>query len=268
MLPPTVADRVTSYLALVDAAMPGAVEGLYVHGSTAMGAWVPGRSDIDVVAVVASPSALDLGALRRAHRRHHDPELVRALLARRWPHQVNAVYVTWDALRRPAVEVTPVVSHVARRFLPAAGFDANPVTWRTLARHPLAVRGPAAPAVHDDPALLRSWTLDNLRGYWAGWAATARRGAWPTRLASLSSAWAALGTARMHCTVRTGEVIPKEAAGRYALDTFDARWHPLVETALAYRRRELPTFARAGRTRVESADFVDMVIADLADLAR
>jgi hypothetical protein len=47
-----------------------------------------------------------------------------------------------------------------------------------------------------------------------------------------------LGPPRLHHTIATGDVISKEAAGGYALDMFDRRWHPLVRDALAYWRRE------------------------------
>jgi len=48
-------------------------------------------------------------------------------------------------------------------------------------------------------------------------------------------AWGALGPPRLHHTVATGEVVAKEEAGTYALDTFDRRWHPLIREAVAYR---------------------------------
>ena len=44
--------------------------------------------------------------------------------------------------------------------------------------------------------------------------------------------------ARLHHTIATGDVISKEAAGEYALDVFDARWHPVIYEALAYVRME------------------------------
>ena len=44
-----------------------------------------------------------------------------------------------------------------------------------------------------------------------------------------------LGPPRLHRTVTTGEVVAKEEAGTYALDTFDRRWHPLIREAVAYR---------------------------------
>jgi hypothetical protein len=56
--------------------------------------------------------------------------------------------------------------------------------------------------------------------------------------AGWSTAWGALGAPRLHCTIATGEVVSKEAAGEYALATFDAEWHPIVNEALAYWREQ------------------------------
>ncbi|HEY6738397.1 MAG TPA: nucleotidyltransferase domain-containing protein [Actinopolymorphaceae bacterium] len=46
---------VRTYLRLVDEAAPALVEGLYVHGSVALGDYRPGRSDIDFLALVSHP---------------------------------------------------------------------------------------------------------------------------------------------------------------------------------------------------------------------
>lgn len=51
-------------------------------------------------------------------------------------------------------------------------------------------------------------------------------------------AWGALGAPRLHRTIATGEVISKEAAGEYALDTFDREWHPTIRDGLAFQRGE------------------------------
>ena len=52
MLPAVVDELVGRYLREVDLAAPGAIEGFYVVGSTALGAFRPGRSDVDFVAVI------------------------------------------------------------------------------------------------------------------------------------------------------------------------------------------------------------------------
>ena len=266
MLPSLVADRVGEYLSRVDDALPGLVEGFYVVGSTALGAFRPARSDIDFLAVTSGDLDGDqLSRLRAVHRRLHRLGLARALPRLQWPLVCNGCYVRWDDLPRAATDVVPLASHVAGDFEAGAGFDVNPVTWRTLATGGIAVRGPDVDTltIHDDDALLRRWTLDNLNRYWKRWAEDVRRpgiGALKASVRHLATAWGALGAPRLHHTIATGAVISKEQAGEYALDVFDARWHPLVRDALAYWRGEGSAFRPAGRSRQDTADFVAMVV--------
>ena len=143
------------------------------------------------------------------------------------------------------------------------------VTWWTLAHRGIAVRGlpPGQMDIHLDDAGLRAWTAANLASYWRPWAAAVAGGgprAWRVRLTHLHArrlaAWGVLGTARMHATIRYGTVISKEQAGEYALDVFDADWHPVIRDALAYWRG-LPPLGRTSRVlRAETAAFVSHVI--------
>lgn len=90
MLPDDVAGAVSHYLAVADRLLPGRIRDFYVVGSIALGAWRPGHSDIDFVAVVDG----DLG--ERDMRRL-------ALL-----HKVGNVPAAWRALvrARPAIPGT------------------------------------------------------------------------------------------------------------------------------------------------------------------
>jgi len=51
------------------------------------------------------------------------------------------------------------------------------VTWHTLARHGIAVRGPEPSRleIHVDPGALRTWTRGNLDSYWRAWVRGASR---------------------------------------------------------------------------------------------
>ena len=53
------------------------------------------------------------------------------------------------------------------------------------------------------------------------------------------TAWGVLGAPRLHCTIATGEVISKEAAGEYAAQRVRAA------VAAAHTRRLLATGARS-----------------------
>ena len=71
--------------------------------------------------------------------------------------------------------------------------------------------------------------------------------------------WGALGAPRLHCTIATGEIVGKAAAGEYALTTFGPRWQPLIAAALAYWRGE-SCGNRPGRAVQRTGEFVLEVV--------
>ncbi len=273
-LPASVARRVDDLLTRLDRALPGRVEGFYVVGSVGLAAFREGRSDIDFVAILEG--GLDADEVRRL-RAIHLGRWARAVLGdgalrRRWPLVCNGSYLERGDLARSPLEVTPLAGHVAGRF--AAGeahsgrrFDVNPVTWHTLARHAITVRGPepALLEIRTDPRELLAWTRENLDSYWRAWVTRARRvGSLGARaLPRRHAAWGVLGVSRLHYTLATGEIVSKEGAGKYALETFGPEWHPIVEDALAFWRGEASSPAFRGRPGLRTrtaAGFVEHVI--------
>ena len=220
MLAGEVERAVGRHLDAVDRVLPRQVEGLYLVGSTAMGGFRLGRSDIDFVAVLAGElGGRQLDQLRRVQLQLYLRSLAGAVSRPpwRWPLVCNGVYVLWHDLAHSPLGVKPIAAHVAGRFTPGGGFDANPVTWRTLATKGIAVRGPRPSdlRIHHDDQELRRWTLDNLNRYWRRWAVAVRRPGWAAVRASirhLSDAWGVLGAPRLHFTLATGEIASKGRA--------------------------------------------------------
>ena len=235
-------------LARLDLAVPGRVEGFYVVGSASMGAFRPGRSDVDFVAIVDGDfRPAELRSLRALHVGRWTSALIHdTALRRRWPLVCNGIYLKAGDLARSPLEVSPLAGHATGRFRVATGegFDINPVTWYTLAHYGVALRGPDRDRleVHTDDSELRAWTLANLNSYWRRWISRGRpaglsiRAVPPRRLAASG----VLGAPRLHHTIATGEVATKQAAAHYALDVFEPRWHTLIEEAVAYWRGEPP----------------------------
>lgn len=273
MLPAPASARSAAFLSRLDEALPGWVEGFYVVGSLCLGAFRPGCSDLDFVAVAArEPTRGELMRLRRAHMSDWLGALAGGARRGRWPLACNGIYLRHGDLARSSGAVTPIAAQVAEHFAvaPRARSDVNPVTWHLLARRGIAIRGPDPRTldIHAPVDELRAWTLGNLNGYWPWWAARTRRGRplvgrlFPRRY----SAGGVLGAPRLHYTIATGEIATKEQAGSYALDTFASGWHPLIQDALAFRRGE-----RDGRhapppreRRRETAAFV-MTVVDSAN---
>src|SRR6476469_9584330 len=92
------------YLAVADRLLPGRITGFYIVGSAALGAWRPGLSDIDFVAVLAGPpTGRDPHRLRALRGRGTDATPGRAVLPPRptMPGTMNGVFVTADDLGKP-----------------------------------------------------------------------------------------------------------------------------------------------------------------------
>jgi hypothetical protein len=255
-LPSEVTATMSAYARLVDEKLPGRIRGLYLTGSVALDDYRPGRSDIDFVAVsdtALEPSELEM--LRYVHT-----ELGRILPA----PKLDGVYLTWSSLAAAPVGLSAPYC-LRGQFEPKGDFAINPVTWWTLHRHPLSLRGPAEPAVHHDDQMLRQWCRENLQSYWGDYVRSARRYGM-IRLYSLLRelvVWGVLGVARPHATIRTGNMISKTAAGAYALDVFPSRWSAIIREALAGRcgsdrTSYLNIFAR----RRDALAFMEYVISD------
>jgi hypothetical protein len=260
-LPPPADTIVAAYLELVDAEVPGALAGLYLVGSLALDDFRPGHSDVDFVAVLAAHAEPTLLAtLERVH----------AELSARFPQQLfEGIYLTRGDLSRDPADVQSVPFVHEHRFHQSGRFELNPVTWATLARHGIAIRGPS-PAdlvVSDDPAVLDRWTRQNLVEYWRPW--QARHGrllSWAglSALRPWAAEWGVLGVSRLHFTLATGRITSKYGAGLYALGRFPTRWHRPILEALHIRRGKngsslyRTTFAR----RAELLRYIAMVIDD------
>ena len=263
MLPATVDRAVSGYLRMADRLLPGRVGGLYVVGSTALGAYQDGRSDIDLVVVLDGHSHPDdAGRLRALHMRRGVVTAVTAALHGRSPLSgtCNAVFVRRADLTRPAHEIVPVATATGQQFRPGRA-PVSAVDWTVLAQHGIPVRGPAPAELGLDPEpdRLAAWNRQNLESYWRPWAAWYRtRGGLRGRiLRPIGTVWAVLGVPRLHCTIATGRIVSKVEAGEYARRTFAAEWHPMIDYALARRRGERAATAVPPPPRV--ADFVDHV---------
>ncbi|MDF5757513.1 aminoglycoside adenylyltransferase domain-containing protein [Spongiactinospora sp. TRM90649] len=266
-LHPAAEPIVTRYLAVADRVLPGRITGFYVVGSAALGAWRPGRSDIDFVAVVDGRVG---ERVRATHVLGNLTTVARAVRHRRpsIPETMNGVFVAAHDLGLPVTRIRPLASHSGWRYRRGHGFDVNPVMWKILAERGIAVRGPvpADLGLDPEPGRLRAWNLENLNGHWRRWGERAmsarppRKPLVPPHRVALASL---LAPVRLHRTVATGEVISKQQAGPYALDTFPARWHPLIRAGLAHLDGEPPPGSLSpSRVPALAGEFVLTVVAD------
>ncbi len=228
-----VATALGTYLDIVDSAAPGLVEGLYVVGSYALGDWVEGTSDIDIVAVTADPATDDdFGSLRTVH----------ALLTERQPlPHIDGPYLAWgDLVVEPATGLHRPWSLEGSPHHDGDCFEINPITWYVLQRYGVTVRGPRLERLDipiDIDARVR-FVVGNLQSYWRGISnniAAACTVDTPPAWSDESLQWSALGALRLHYTAFTGDVISKRGAGEYGLQVAPAEFHHVLRRALGLR---------------------------------
>jgi hypothetical protein len=246
----TIADvtrRAHDYLAVADRLLPGWITDFYVVGSASLGEYVPNRSDVDFVAVVAdTASRAQLARLRVVHVA---AGLAAAARSRATGGTPNGVFVSSRDVSLPVTEIRPVASHTGLTFEVGTGFDVNPVIWKQLSTRAIRVRGrePADLNLNPQPELLGAWNLANLQSYWLPLGHKMASGRTKRTVSGFrygygwAVSWATLGPARLHCTIATGDVIGKRSAGEYALDTFDSQWHPVIQLGLNWWRDDAPT---------------------------
>lgn len=215
------------YVSLVNQARPGLLEGLYLHGSVALGAFNPRLSDIDVIVITSrrcTPS--DIDALDSVHH----------TLAQRYPHpQLEGSYLQWQDLGR-FEDTMPPHPHVHDNILHPSGYhDINPVTWWILKHHGIAVVGPPPDRldIHVDWNNLIASMHHNMNSYWARFTTDPRRMAW--LLTDYGVQWTVLGVLRQFYTFREHAITSKEGAGSYGLAHTPKQWHHLIHEAIAIR---------------------------------
>jgi hypothetical protein len=220
---------IARYLSALDGAAPGIVEGLFVTGSLALDDYQHGTSDIDFVALSSrSLDAPDLENLRAAH----------STLGARHFDGIYLDRATFEAMPDDERVIPHVHEGVLHSQRPCG--DLNPVLWRTLERYQLVVREPvrAVRIRAVDETRLRTWCASNLQSYWLP-LATRLRSAVASHddeaLVDTSAVvWAALGPGRLHCTITTGDIISKTAAGAYTARHLP-QFAPLLDRAVAAR---------------------------------
>lgn len=253
-LPGDVREATARHLAAADAVALGLIQALYVTGSVALGDYQPGRSDIDFMAFTSRPVSAD------------DVALLRDMHAGFPPHPCyDGIYVSWDERETVPDDEQPRPHIVAGQFRVDDCHELTPSTWTEFARYAIAIRGPQARelGVSVPRKRLNAWNLGNLNGYWLGRAAEAERvlaDRDPDGLANPEGVvWLALGAARLHYTLATGDITTKSGAGRYALELFPA-YAEVITAALAWRATGVGEFSNAAGLR--SAHLVQAIVAD------
>jgi len=204
--------------------------GMYLYGSLSSGDFDPGASDIDFLIVTADQVSSEIfSALQAMHARVGATDS-------KWAAELEGSYIPLSALRRydPADDVYP---HIDRG---GANLRVEPhgSDW-VIQRHILREKGIvlAGPPLKDlidpvSPNTLRRATIKSLHQWWAPMLNDLTK----LQRSRGYQSYAVLTMCRMSYTVQHGVVVSKPTAARWAQETLDVRWSPLIERAWVGRR--------------------------------
>lgn len=224
-LPPDVEAVCTTWLGEIDALAHGLVTGLHLRGGVGFGEFVPGRSDVDFVAILSRrPGARDEDALETAHA---------ATLDARPETPFDGIHVLAEDLAGDPDDCPDVLCVLHGHVEPEARYDVSPVAWHELALHSVPVRG-VLPPVWTDQERLLAFTRTCIESEWRPQAEALAK--FPAEAATEETCtWVVLGLARLQHLLVTGEMASKSAAGRWGLAALRPRWHPVLQEALRIR---------------------------------
>jgi hypothetical protein len=216
----------------VQAILGARLVGMYLDGSLAIGDFDPDKSDIDFVTVTEGTLSDEIfQALRDMH----------AGLAKghsKWGQELEGSYIPLDALQHdPWPDALPQIERGGGLGMVRQESGYWAIHRYMLREHGVALDGPAPrsliSAVHGDE--LRQAVLAVLNEWWAPMLAN------PIQVQNMFyRCYAVLTMCRMLYTVRHGSIVTKPVAARWAENTLDRRWAPLIRDALAWSRDTPP----------------------------
>ncbi len=206
--------------------------GMYLDGSLAIGSFEPDKSDLDFVVVTGvDVSAGTFAALKTMHDRI-------ASEASKWARELEGSYISQHALRhdrRPAAH--PYIDRGSGLAMarPESGYWA--IHRHVLREHGVVLAGPLPRTLIDpvSPEELREAVRGILREWWKPMLVDG-----PLLQNTFYRCYAVLTMSRMLYTIRHGAIVTKPIAARWAQETVDSRWTPLIRSALAWSREEPP----------------------------
>jgi hypothetical protein len=200
--------------------------GMYLYGSLASGDFVPQRSDIDFVVVTDGKLADETLLALEAMHAHI------AASGLKWARKLEGSYIPQHMLRRydPADGPYPYINEGNFR-VGRHGSDWI-IQRHTLREQGVVLAGPAPRTLIQavQPDDLRQGVLGFLREWWAPMIHNPD----PRLRGSEYQAYAVLTLCRALYTLECGDVVSKSVAARWAQETIDARWRPLIKQALAW----------------------------------
>ena len=232
-IPLPVQNILSVYISIFHERIPNTLEGLYLHGSIALNAYINGTSDIDFIAILNRHlSEEEVKILSDTHRE---------LKNKFKKTGMDGCYLLWEDIGKKQTE-TKKCLYVNEGKISWSKHVINPITWWILRDKGISIIGPEITSFHFDvdESALADYVLNNMNSYWLNRMNTISRFKrvvllLPNKLVDREVQWSITGMLRQFYTLREHEIISKVDAGKNAIDYMPERWHNIIKEALSIR---------------------------------
>ncbi|MEZ2736996.1 aminoglycoside adenylyltransferase domain-containing protein [Aneurinibacillus aneurinilyticus] len=227
----SVQNILSAYISLFHERIPNTLEGLYLHGSIALNAYINGSSDIDFIAIINRQlTEAEVKILSHTHQelknKYKETEMV-------------GCYLFWEDIGKKQTE-TKKCLYVNEGKIGWSNHVINPITWWILKNKGISIIGPDIASFHFDidESDLANYVLNNMNTYWLNRINTIERfkriaPLLPNKFLDQEIQWSITGMLRQFYTLREHEIISKVGAGKYAINYMPERWHNLIKEAIS-----------------------------------
>lgn len=249
-IPVLVQNVLDEYIALVNERLPNTLEGLYIQGSIALGAYVGKSSDIDFITITNRRlQEADAMVLSEIHSRiatqNKNPEM-------------DGVYIMREDAGRLTLGNDNYLNYNSGKISYRSDFD--PIIWWILKTRGIRILGTERHALNFDiqSTHLLSYVNGNMNSYWAERVkrmenSSAELSNFPAEDIDEEIEWSVLGLLRQFYTLKERDIISKLDAGEYALLHLPVEWHPIIKEAMNIRKGEKEMIFTSDKERIKMA---------------
>lgn len=231
-VPIPVQNILSEYIDLFHERIPDTLEGLYLHGSIALNAYINGSSDIDFMAIVNHHlTEQEVNILSTIHRE---------LKKKYKKTEMDGCYLLWEDIGKQETETKKCL--YANLGKVGRSIEINPITWWILRDKGISIIGPEITSFHFDvdESDLADYVRNNMNTYWLNRMNTIARfkrivPLLPNKLVDWQVQWCITGMLRQFYTLREHEIISKVDACKYAIHYMPERWHNIMKETISIR---------------------------------
>ncbi|MEN2766290.1 aminoglycoside adenylyltransferase domain-containing protein [Ornithinibacillus xuwenensis] len=251
------------YFENMESKLPKLLDSYYIYGSTSLGEYNRGISDIDFVAIlVHDASEQEVNSLLEIHRsmQKQFPKLI-----------LDGIYIIADG--SDSFSGNKTLRFNEGEFHGYGKFNNHSIDAFQLKTYGIRIKGKENESLTFDvdwEILLRNMR-NNLNTYWVNWLNGCKKTLSRQYLSLFVSLdtleWGVLGVSRLYYTFKEKDITSKVGAGEYALKNVPQRWHKIIQESLRLRKGNKKShYISIFKRRKDALDYIDYLIRECNSL--